>query len=163
LTSPRATAGRHRDHAAGEAHGTRAAHRAPALIAGGACWRLAFVSRHEPAADFSTSPTFNAGARRCHAHRAAGGFGKKFDARFGELGEILGRRSSATNLTVAAAGHARVSVHNHRVNEEMFFISKAAAIAPGVATHAIKAATSSPARRAGRRPRTRSSTPRQPN
>ena len=47
---------------------------------------------------------------------------EKFQAQLGEIGRRVGARKLGYNLTVVPPGHRAWPFHNHRVNEEMFFI-----------------------------------------
>ncbi|HVT37172.1 MAG TPA: cupin domain-containing protein [Nevskiaceae bacterium] len=51
-----------------------------------------------------------------------GGFGRKFDGRMGEIGGPLGSQKLGYNITAVPPGMRAFPFHNHRVNEEMFFI-----------------------------------------
>jgi uncharacterized cupin superfamily protein len=47
---------------------------------------------------------------------------ERFGARFGQIGMPLGAQKLGYNLTVIAPGKRAFPFHNHRVNEEMFFV-----------------------------------------
>ena len=47
---------------------------------------------------------------------------EQFEARLGDIGRRLGAEKLGYNLTVVPAGKRAFPFHNHRVNEEMFFI-----------------------------------------
>ncbi|MBX9846522.1 MAG: cupin domain-containing protein [Xanthobacteraceae bacterium] len=47
---------------------------------------------------------------------------EKFQARLGDIGRRIGARKLGYNLTVVPPGHRAWPFHNHRVNEEMFFV-----------------------------------------
>ena len=47
---------------------------------------------------------------------------QKFDARMAELATELGAQKLGYNITEIPPGAAAFPLHNHRVNEEMFFI-----------------------------------------
>lgn len=46
----------------------------------------------------------------------------KYGARFALIGQKIGAQKLGYNLTVLAAGQRAFPMHNHRVNEEMFFV-----------------------------------------
>jgi uncharacterized cupin superfamily protein len=50
------------------------------------------------------------------------GHGERFAARLGEIAPRIGAQKLGYNLTVVPAGKRAFPLHNHRVNEEMFFI-----------------------------------------
>jgi uncharacterized cupin superfamily protein len=50
------------------------------------------------------------------------GNGGKFDARIGFIGARVGAQKLGYNVTVLAPGKRAFPFHNHRVNEEMFFV-----------------------------------------
>ena len=65
---------------------------------------------------------------------------EKFQARIGDLGRRLGAQKLGYNLTVVPAGKRAFPFHNHRANEEMFFVLEGAGeIRIGAATYPIKA------------------------
>ena len=47
---------------------------------------------------------------------------QRFDARIGQIAPLIGARQLGYNLTVVPPGKRAFPFHNHRVNEEMFFI-----------------------------------------
>jgi uncharacterized cupin superfamily protein len=47
---------------------------------------------------------------------------EKFEAQLGDIGRRLGAQKLGYNLTVVPPGKRAFPFHNHRVNEEMFFI-----------------------------------------
>ena len=47
---------------------------------------------------------------------------EKFQAQLGDIGRRLGAQKLGYNLTVVPAGKRAFPLHNHRANEEMFFI-----------------------------------------
>jgi len=64
----------------------------------------------------------------------------RFGVRFGQLGAVLGAQKLGYNLTVIEPGKAAFPLHNHRVNEEMFFIVEGKGqVRIGADTHAIRA------------------------
>lgn len=50
------------------------------------------------------------------------GHGDQYAARFGLIGRKLGSQGLGYNLTVVPAGKKAFPFHNHRVNDEMFYI-----------------------------------------
>jgi uncharacterized cupin superfamily protein len=48
--------------------------------------------------------------------------GDRFEARIGAIGTRIGAQKLGYNLTVLAPGKAAFPFHNHRVNEELFFV-----------------------------------------
>jgi uncharacterized cupin superfamily protein len=50
------------------------------------------------------------------------GHGERFQARIGAIGARIGAKKLGYNLTVVAPGKRAFPFHNHRFNEEMFFI-----------------------------------------
>lgn len=50
------------------------------------------------------------------------GNGDKFACRMGQIGRRLGTQKLGYNVTVVPAGKRAFPFHNHRVNEEMFFV-----------------------------------------
>lgn len=50
------------------------------------------------------------------------GHGDRFEAKLGEVSSRIGARKLGYNITVLAPGKRAFPFHNHRVNEEMFFI-----------------------------------------
>jgi uncharacterized cupin superfamily protein len=52
----------------------------------------------------------------------AWGHGDRFKAKMGELSSRIGAQKLGYNVTVLAPGKRAFPFHNHRVNEEMFFI-----------------------------------------
>lgn len=51
-----------------------------------------------------------------------GDAGERFDARIGQIAPLIGARQLGYNITVVPSGKRAFPFHNHRVNEEMFFI-----------------------------------------
>jgi uncharacterized cupin superfamily protein len=47
---------------------------------------------------------------------------EKFQAHIGDIGRRIGAKKLGYNLTVVPPGHRAWPFHNHRVNEEMFFV-----------------------------------------
>ena len=76
------------------------------------------------------------------------------------VGPRIGAQLLGYNITAVAPGKRAFPLHNHHVNEEMFFIlSGSGELRVGDERFTLRRAISSPIRRAVRRPRTRSSTP----
>jgi uncharacterized cupin superfamily protein len=68
------------------------------------------------------------------------GQGERFDARMGAVGGRLGAQKLGYNVTVLAPGKRAFPFHNHRVNEEMFFVLEGEGeIRIGESRHAIRA------------------------
>src|SRR5262249_55413769 len=53
---------------------------------------------------------------------APGDAAERFDGRIGSVGTRIGARKLGYNITVVPPGRRAFPLHNHRVNEEMFFI-----------------------------------------
>jgi uncharacterized cupin superfamily protein len=67
------------------------------------------------------------------------GRGEKFQARLGQLSIPLGAQKLGYNLTVVPAGKRAYPLHNHRTNEEMFFIIEGRGeLRIGAETHPIR-------------------------
>jgi uncharacterized cupin superfamily protein len=67
------------------------------------------------------------------------GNGDRFDARVGAVGGRLGAQKLGYNVTVLAPGKRAFPFHNHRVNEEMFFVLEGEGeIRIGESRHAIR-------------------------
>ena len=47
---------------------------------------------------------------------------QRFDARIGQIAPLIGARQLGYNITVVPPGKRAFPLHNHQVNEEMFFI-----------------------------------------
>jgi uncharacterized cupin superfamily protein len=56
------------------------------------------------------------------AFAATGSATERFDARMGQIAPLLGAQKLGYNLTAVPPGKRAFPFHNHRVNEEMFFI-----------------------------------------
>ncbi len=56
------------------------------------------------------------------AHAAKGTTAERFDRRMGEIAPRIGAQKLGYNLTAIPPGKRAFPFHNHRVNEEMFFI-----------------------------------------
>ena len=53
---------------------------------------------------------------------ATGAAAQRFDARMGAIGARLGAQKLGYNLTAVPPGKIAFPFHNHRINEEMFFV-----------------------------------------
>jgi len=60
--------------------------------------------------------------QRPAAFAPSGDPAQRFDARIGQIAPLLGARQLGYNITLVPAGKRAFSMHNHRANEEMFFI-----------------------------------------
>jgi uncharacterized cupin superfamily protein len=56
------------------------------------------------------------------AYAAPGGAAERFDGRNGSVGTRIGAQKLGYNITAVPPGRRAFPFHNHRVNEEMFFI-----------------------------------------
>lgn len=56
------------------------------------------------------------------AFAPTGDAAERFDARIGQIAPLLGARQLGYNITAVPPGKRAFPFHNHRVNEEMFFI-----------------------------------------
>jgi uncharacterized cupin superfamily protein len=75
-----------------------------------------------------------------HPRPAPGALAERFEARFGRISERVGARQLGYNLTVVPPGKRAFPHHNHRVNEEMFFILEGSGeLRLGDALHPIRA------------------------
>lgn len=54
------------------------------------------------------------------------GRGERFEARMGAIGSKIGAQKLGYNVTVLPPGKRAFPFHNHRVNEEMFFVLEGA-------------------------------------
>jgi uncharacterized cupin superfamily protein len=59
---------------------------------------------------------------RPEALRPTGKAAEKYDAKIGMIAPLLGAQKLGYNITVVPPGKRAFPFHNHRVNEEMFFI-----------------------------------------
>jgi uncharacterized cupin superfamily protein len=67
------------------------------------------------------------------------GNGEKFEARMGAVGSRVGAQKLGYNVTVVPPGKRAFPFHNHRVNEEMFFVLDGEGeVRIGAETHAIR-------------------------
>jgi uncharacterized cupin superfamily protein len=70
---------------------------------------------------------------------ATGEAAQRFDARMGAIGTRLGAQKLGYNLTVVPPGKRAFPLHNHHVNEEMFFILEGSGeLRVGSGTQAIR-------------------------
>ena len=86
------------------------------------------------------------------AFAAIGPAAERYDARMGQIAPRVGAQKLGYNLTAVPPGKRAFPFHNHRVNEEMFFVVEGTGeirIGGAVSPESSRA-TSSPARRAGR-------------
>lgn len=73
------------------------------------------------------------------AFRAKGPTAGRFDLRMGEIAPRIGAQKLGYNLTAIPPGKRAFPFHNHRVNEEMFFILEGEGeVRIGTQTHAIR-------------------------
>ncbi len=73
------------------------------------------------------------------AFAATGAAAERYDARMGMLGVRLGAQKLGYNITAIPPGKRAFPFHNHRVNEEMFFILEGSGeIRIGNAVHPVK-------------------------
>ncbi len=71
--------------------------------------------------------------------RAPGAAAERFDARMGEIAPRIGAQKLGYNLTAIPTGKRAFPFHNHRVNEEMFFILEGnGEVRVGEQTHPIR-------------------------
>jgi uncharacterized cupin superfamily protein len=62
-----------------------------------------------------------------------------FDARMGQVGSLIGAQKLGYNITAVPPGMRAFPLHNHRVNEEMFFVLQGAGeVRIGGERHAIR-------------------------
>jgi uncharacterized cupin superfamily protein len=74
------------------------------------------------------------------AFAATGDAANRFDARMGAIASRLGAQKLGYNVTAVPPGRRAFPFHNHRVNEEMFFILEGTGeIRIGEATYPIRA------------------------
>ena len=70
---------------------------------------------------------------------ATGPAAERFDARMGQIAPLLGAQKLGYNLTAVPPGKRAFPFHNHRVNEEMFFVIEGTGeVRIGSATHPIR-------------------------
>jgi uncharacterized cupin superfamily protein len=74
------------------------------------------------------------------AFAAKGDAATRYDARMGMIGPRIGARLLGCNITAVAPGMRAFPMHNHRVNEEMFYVlAGAGELRVGSRTHAVRA------------------------
>jgi uncharacterized cupin superfamily protein len=59
---------------------------------------------------------------RSAAYAAKGAAAERFDGRMGEIAPLIGAQKLGYNITAVPPGKRAFPFHNHRVNEEMFFV-----------------------------------------
>jgi uncharacterized cupin superfamily protein len=70
---------------------------------------------------------------------ATGAAAERYDARIGRMGALVGAKQLGYNVTAIAPGKAAFPAHNHRVNEEMFFVLQGTGeIRIGAQAHALR-------------------------
>lgn len=73
------------------------------------------------------------------AFAATGPAAERFDARMGFIAPLLGAQKLGYNLTAVPPGKRAFPFHNHRVNEEMFFVIEGKGeVRIGAAVHPIR-------------------------
>jgi uncharacterized cupin superfamily protein len=73
------------------------------------------------------------------AFSATGDAAQRFDARMGMVGPQIGARLLGYNITAVPPGKRAFPLHNHMVNEEMFFILEGSGeLRLGDATHPVR-------------------------
>ena len=73
------------------------------------------------------------------AFAASGDAARRFDARMGMVGARIGAKLLGYNITAVPPGKRAFPLHNHMVNEEMFFILEGSGeLRLGDATHPIR-------------------------
>ena len=74
------------------------------------------------------------------AFAASGAAAQRFDARLGMVGTRLGARLLGYNITAVPPGKRAFPLHNHMVNEEMFFVLEGnGELRLGDTTHPVRA------------------------
>ena len=74
------------------------------------------------------------------AFAATGDAAQRFDARMGVVGARIGAKGLGYNITAVPPGKRAFPLHNHMVNEEMFFILEGRGeLRLGDATHPVRA------------------------
>jgi uncharacterized cupin superfamily protein len=70
----------------------------------------------------------------------SGAAAERYDARLGQVGARLGAQKLGYNITAVPPGKRAFPFHNHRVNEEMFFVLEGSGeVRIGDAVHPIRA------------------------
>ena len=73
------------------------------------------------------------------AFAATGSAAERFDARMGFIAPLVGAQQLGYNLTAVPPGKRAFPFHNHRVNEEMFFVLEGTGeVRIGEAVYAIR-------------------------
>jgi uncharacterized cupin superfamily protein len=76
---------------------------------------------------------------RAAANAAPGSIAQRFDARMGAVASRIGAQKLGYNITAVPPGKRAFPLHNHRVNEEMFFIIEGSGeIRIGSEVHALR-------------------------
>ena len=76
---------------------------------------------------------------RPSAFAATGDAAQRYDARMGMIGSHIGARLLGYNITAVPPGRRAFPLHNHLVNEEMFFVLEGRGeLRLGDATHAVR-------------------------
>src|SRR6476646_7754263 len=74
------------------------------------------------------------------AFAASGDAAQRFDARMGMVGARIGAKLLGYNITSVPPGKRAFPLHNHMVNEEMFFVLEGSGeLRLGHPTHAVRA------------------------
>jgi uncharacterized cupin superfamily protein len=77
--------------------------------------------------------------RRPAAYAASGSAAERFDGRIGSVGTRIGAQKLGYNITAVPPGKRAFPFHNHRVNEEMFFVIEGSGeVRIGSDTHPIR-------------------------
>ena len=72
-------------------------------------------------------------------YAAPGAAAARFDGRMGEIATLIGAQKLGYNLTAIPPGKRAFPFHNHRVNEEMFFILEGTGeVRIGTQTHSVR-------------------------
>lgn len=89
------------------------------------------------------APIINLADVECHGFRKAlpAHLNERYGGvRIGEVGTAIGAQKLGYNVTAVPPGERAFPLHNHRINEEMFFVIEGTGeIRIGDATHAIRA------------------------
>lgn len=74
------------------------------------------------------------------AYAAPGAAAERFDARTAQIGARIGAQKLGYNLTAVPPGKRAFPFHNHRVNEEMFFVLEGSGeVRIGTSTYPLRA------------------------
>jgi uncharacterized cupin superfamily protein len=72
-------------------------------------------------------------------YAAKGELAQKYDAKMGMIGPLIGAQKLGYNITSVPVGKCAFPMHNHRVNEEMFFVLEGTGeVRIGKETYAIR-------------------------